>query len=838
MKNRLAWLPRRCPLAFLRTHSAEGTGLPSWLKSVGASTSPAGAGAPAEEWFTAGRFAVILGLLIFGMFPEVVLGIGTFFHRDYGIFGYPLAHYYRESFWRGELPLWNPLNNCGLPFLAQWNTQVLYPPALFYLLLPLSWSLGVFCLGHLFLGGLGMYALARHWVGNRLAAAVAGTAYALNGFTWHCLMWPNNISALGWLPLVILAVDRAWREGGRRIAVAALAGGVQMLTGAPEVILLTWILIGLLWLAEVVPAMFGGLFHPARHLGQAPQTEQVNEAAVAPRPEGEAISPAQPPGFCRMAGRLGLVVLAVAGLAAAQLLPFMDLALHSQRDANYGGADWSMPCTGWANLLVPLFECFRSHYGVFVQFDQYWANSYYVGIGVIALALVAAWQVRQRRIRVLLLVAGVSLILALGDDGHLFTWLKKLIPQLGLMRFPIKFVLPVVFILPLLAGYGFAWCRSLPAPAQSRGRRSLLLISVILLALLAVIGWFAYRYPAPREEWALTVRNALERAVFLGVIVGMVLGFPWAERFRHRWWLGVALLFTLALDIHTHAPNLQPTAPRSIYTPGLIRAHGKFDPPLQHGVARAMESDAAVRKMYFRSLTTPVEDYLGRRLALHSNCNLLDDFPKLNGFYSLFLKEADRVNLLFHARTNANIPVEPFLDFLNVAHVTARGEITEWTRRPGFMSLATIGQQPIFADPETTFQALTNAAVDFRRVVYLPRDAQAAFRPGRPTEARIHSSRFSAHRVRLETEATDATVVVVAQNYYHPWKAYVDGAATPLWRANYAYQALAVPAGRHRIELVYEDRLFWAGAAISGLSLAGCLAGWRAGRKRSDPAPA
>src|SRR5207253_8580621 len=64
-----------------------------------------------------------------------------------------LAFHHRESFWRGEVPLWNPLNDCGVPFLAQWNTIVLYPGSLFYLLLPLSWSLGVFCLAHLLVAG-------------------------------------------------------------------------------------------------------------------------------------------------------------------------------------------------------------------------------------------------------------------------------------------------------------------------------------------------------------------------------------------------------------------------------------------------------------------------------------------------------------------------------------------------------------------------------------------------------------------------------------------------------------------------------------------------------------
>src|SRR6266704_3136363 len=111
--------------------------------------------AQADEWFTAGRFAAFLGLLIFVSYSEVFLGLGTFFHRDFALFGYPLANYHRERFWRGELPLWNPLNYCGLPFLAQWNTMTCYPLSLFYLLLPLSWCFGVFCLWHFFLLGLG-----------------------------------------------------------------------------------------------------------------------------------------------------------------------------------------------------------------------------------------------------------------------------------------------------------------------------------------------------------------------------------------------------------------------------------------------------------------------------------------------------------------------------------------------------------------------------------------------------------------------------------------------------------------------------------------------------------
>jgi len=148
------------------------------------------------------RFALLLAVLVAAAWPDVPLGTGSFGLRDFSVFGYPLAHYHRECFWRGELPLWNPLNHCGLPFLAQWNTLTLYPGALLYLPPPLPWSLGLFMLVHLWLGGLGAYAVARRWTGHELAAAVAGVAYAFHGLVQQSLMWPNNLAAFALLPWV------------------------------------------------------------------------------------------------------------------------------------------------------------------------------------------------------------------------------------------------------------------------------------------------------------------------------------------------------------------------------------------------------------------------------------------------------------------------------------------------------------------------------------------------------------------------------------------------------------------------------------------------------------
>ena len=203
----------------------------------------------------------------------------------------------------------------------------LYPPALIYLALPLTWSLSFFCLLHLWFAGFGMYQLARRWTGNDFAAAFAGVAFSFNGLTLNLLMWPSHIATLSWMPWVVLAVEGAWREGGRKIFLAAMVGALQMLAGGPETIFFTWLLLLVLWIQQFAT---GGE-------ASSPNLRRRVAATLA------------------MFWRFPAIVALVIALAAAQLLPFLDLAAHSQRETGFARTSrWSMPAWGWANFLVPM----------------------------------------------------------------------------------------------------------------------------------------------------------------------------------------------------------------------------------------------------------------------------------------------------------------------------------------------------------------------------------------------------------------------------------------------------------------------------------------------------
>jgi uncharacterized membrane protein YfhO len=66
---------------------------------------------------------------------------------------------------------------------------------------------------------------------------------------------------------------------------------------------------------------------------------------------------------------------------------------------------------------------------------------------------------------------------------------------------------------------------------------------------------------------------------------------------------------------------------------------------------------------------------------------------------------------------------------------------------------------------------------------------------------------------------------VIAQAFYHPWQAYVDGRPEKIWRANYGFQAVPVPSGQHTVRLTYEDKQFRRGSVISIAALLFCVLG-------------
>ena len=107
------------------------------------------------------------------------------------------------------------------------------------------------------------------------------------------------------------------------------------------------------------------------------------------------------------------------------------------------------------------------------------------------IALLAIWQVRNRRVWVLAGLALFTIALAQGEHGLVYPVLRKVVPQIGFMRFPIKFVVLSTLIIPLLAAHAVAWFQSLPSTAWKRQWKlpaGLTVALAVLIGILLLIG--------------------------------------------------------------------------------------------------------------------------------------------------------------------------------------------------------------------------------------------------------------------------------------------------------------------------------------------------------------
>ena len=730
----------------------------------------------ARHWHRPLGFAILLATAVVGANYQVVFGGETFVLRDYSLFGYPLALHVKESLLAGEFPLWSPYNECGHPFLAQWNTMALYPPGWLGLAFPLSWFLGVFCLAHQYAGGLGMYFLACKWTRNSHGACLAAIIYAFNGIMQNCLMWPNNIAALGWLPWVMLAVHYAWDQGGRSVLIAALVATLQMLTGAPEIILATWVMLSVILLADVIVRFRRG--------------------------ERNSISSLL---------RLPLIVFITTLLAAAQLIPFFDVMLQSPRFKSGEELEWYIHWYGWASYFLPYFENIGPQPSdVIFQASQSWTHSYYVGLIPWLLLLPAVAGSRSRLPWILLGGTVLAIVLAMGPEGGLYTVLDKVLP-LEVMRYPVKILVACCFTMPLLTAFGIR--RMVVQRVGDLNVPSI--VAVVMVFAAAVLLMDKVELPEPGIELGKSMVK-YQIAWLIASAAAMLLLPRLRGGQRSLFLLGLCVL--LFADLKWHQTSLSPSIPGELYEaphPHPLMESAKYP----HG--RMLPSIETQRYNLFRKSEELDKAFNGDRLGNFANINRIGGYAQIDGFYSLWLPHfADVYWKLFDGKFHYH---DRLADFMGVTHVNTTRGPHDWMIRETAQPLITAGRRPVFLQETNIADRLQAADYDPAKVVFFALEEKHVIPTNAVPEAKVSDAKFSPHEITFRISTPEDTIATIAQTHYHWWRAEIDGKTTPIHAANRAFQGVVVPAGEHTVTLRYVDRGFRIGSVISILALLGCL---------------
>src|SRR5512142_2494660 len=124
--------------------------------------------------------AVVLGALL--PFAPAVVGLRTPSHHDTAQLYAPVRTLVVEALRHGRLPLWNPYEGTGKPLFAEGIHSVLHPISLLAAAVAPG-SIDFLILAYLVAASLGAFLLARSLGASHPAAAGAGLAFSLSGYS-------------------------------------------------------------------------------------------------------------------------------------------------------------------------------------------------------------------------------------------------------------------------------------------------------------------------------------------------------------------------------------------------------------------------------------------------------------------------------------------------------------------------------------------------------------------------------------------------------------------------------------------------------------------------------
>src|SRR5688500_9145780 len=147
--------------------------------------------------------AALLALLALMPFAGMISRGEVPLFRDHESYFLPLRWHTATSLLAGELPLWNPFNGLGAPWMANPQTAVFYPTAWIFLALPFAAAYASFLAIHLAIAGIAAWHLFRRWAAP-VPAWFGAAALMLSGPLFSLLDVNNNLASFAWLPLILL----------------------------------------------------------------------------------------------------------------------------------------------------------------------------------------------------------------------------------------------------------------------------------------------------------------------------------------------------------------------------------------------------------------------------------------------------------------------------------------------------------------------------------------------------------------------------------------------------------------------------------------------------------
>ncbi len=720
----------------------------------------------------------------------------------------------------GEVPVWNPYQYCGIPYIDGFHGDTFYPFSIIKFFMSVYRALGWNMLLHVFLAGITMFFCARVFKRSQMASVLAAVAYMFAAY-FVSQVSPGHDGKMfvtSLFPLTLMFIELGFR--GRPLLYFSLLGltiGIIILTPHPQMAYYC------LWACA-----FYFVFKLA--------FKYIENKSI--------------PSLVRPTSLFVLAVVIGLAISAIHFYPgYKYVKEYSPRADEKRGEEWARSWSlGWeetVSLVVPEFCGVSGDQG-----NSYWGknafkdNSEYAGAVPLLMALVAIIMIRSRKTWFFGGLALFAVIYGLAGNTPFFYLFYHIIPNVKSTRAWSMIMFLFSFSISLLAAFGLDFIIEQSRKLKGQQRRAL---NISLFALPGAVFLGALFFAAAPEA-AIGLYKSIfystmdnQKNMILNQHLGTITSGFWITSLFliaasvSAWlysrkkaalvilWVIIAVAFVDAyrfdnqfIRTYNQASTFSPTPISDFFK----KAPGKF----------------RVLDMTGPYLPTNYLPMFGIEEMTSYHGNQPRWYHKLLG--GTAMTNLGRPNLIDMTNTRYFLvsPVSPISgDKLSAAGFP---EVARWQNLQVFENRAAndraimIHDWMIDSDEDKIDQMILMPSFDPKKQVGLFQDPGivAVTDSGLIAGDEVTIEKYENDYVSIMTNSQADGILVLADNWFPDWKGFLDGEEVEVMRANGAFRGVVVPAGEHEVEFKYISSsqktgrmLTLAGLLAVGLGIAGSV---------------
>ncbi len=695
---------------------------------------------------------------------------------------YPWKTFTIDSLKNFTIPLWNPYNFSGHPFLADIQSAVFQPLNLLYLILaqPIAWGLTVAL--QPFIALIGTYLFAKKIGLKKETAIFSSIGYAFSLYMSTFLEYNTMGHVIAVLPITLYGVELILEKNKFKgvlifslsIAYAIFAGHIQ--------------LAGFNILFTIIYSLF--------------RLSSIKE---------------------KFKNSLLLFITFITSLliASIQLLPTLELLnLAARANQNYQFLIEKLLLQPFQSILFFSPDFFGNPAtGNYKILDSYPGNSIYIGLATILFAISSITLIRKNIfIKFFVFVSTLFIILFFRNP------LSELFFKINIPFFstgsPTNAIYLLSFSISILAGFGIENIKN--------KNKILILISLSIIAYLS-INTIIFKD-------LVNMKNVLLSLLLsIGLLVLLIINY--FQKLKHSLLILIFCLITIA-DLFFYFQKFNSFVPKELVFPdtkifsyikensGINRVWGYQEAILepnfntQFNIYSAEGTDPLYPKAY------------GQLITASHNGQISKDFSNLNrsdaiisqrniGFTNPYREKILQLTgtkyiLDVKNSTPDNFPIKEYNityeeDLWRVIKDSKAADRIFFAKKLNYYSTSEDFAKKFFNpnfNPQQDILVENNAySKDYLNQI--------------DNNAIIKLVNYSPNKIIIDTKSNTNQILFISDTYYPGWKATIDNKNTKIIKTNFTFRSIAIPKGQHRVVMSYEPDSFKLGFYLSLLGFAG-----------------